>query len=135
MGRPRKNNLNFNLYLSPESKLILQQLKTGSVDQEIAIEDTGIFKSSFLFSAQAARLLELLQRDSKDRGHKKSKGWFVDQALKDYVAKKDEIFFNELKESQQKKGHKKSKGWFVEEALKMKYKDFYDLAKSAPIHP
>ncbi len=129
LRRPKKYNLT--VYISFKTKNILDGLKIGKFEIINNLpESNKIVKDGFQFSPEIERMLELLQRDSKDQGHKKSKGWFIDQALESYVSKKDEIFFEQLKQNQTTKGKKKTKSFFVEEALLTKYEEFYNLAKS-----
>ncbi len=121
MGRARKNNVQLTVYISPKSKWILERLKEGRTPPGDTPEATKNVKDGFQLSAETERLLETLQRDSKDRGDKKSKGWFIDQALDHYVSKGGDKLFRQLEKEQKETGGKKSKGWFVEQALQKKY--------------
>ncbi len=121
MGRSRKNNVQITVYISPKSKRILEGLREGRRSPGDPPDATKNIKDGFKVSEEIEHLLELLQRDSKDRKDKKSKGWFIDRALESYVADQDEQF----------KRKKRTKSECVEQALKIKYRPFYDQAKSS----
>lgn len=131
--KAKTSNKQSSVYLAPESRRFLKDLKTGQIPSDEACYDGEKKKETLQLSAITVRVLELLQRASTDKGDKKSKGWFIDQALQSYVASKDAQFFQELKNDQQTKGKKKSKSWFVEEALKAAYKETYSLTTAVTI--
>lgn len=132
-GRPKKHNVPITVYISSRSKHILDVLKSGEI-ATFTEEETRTIKDGFQVSEETARLLEHLQRDSKDRGDKKSKGWFIDQALEHYVSRGGESLFQRLEKERRETGKEKSKGEFVEDALKVRYGPFYELVKSSGSH-
>ncbi len=132
--RAKKPHKQTSVYLALESRNFLKHLKAGRViAAEISENSLNNEKETLQLSHLTVRVLELLQRDSTDQGNKKSKGWFIDQALQDYRAKKGTAFFKQIEQDQQTRGRKKSKSWFVEDALQLKYRTTYKLAEAATI--
>ncbi len=121
--RPKleKKNLQLTFYLSPQTMILLARLRNKPTKKHSS-EKTKLVRGTFQLSEETERLLETLQRDSKDKGDKKQKGWFIDQALDHYVSKGGDKLFRQLEKDREETGKKRSMGWFVELALQKKYK-------------
>ncbi len=133
-GRPKQEpKLRLTFYLSPKTQDLLNCLTAGKIKINDEGNRTKNVKESFQLLEETERLLEILQRDSKDRKDKKSKGWFIDQAIEYYVATDSQTFFQQQEKDQTSKGKKKTKSTFVEEALRIKYKQSFDLLKTPTI--
>ncbi len=115
----KKKNRHSTFYVSSKTKYFLNRLQGGRPETSPAESKT--VKMAYYLSEESDILLEHLQRKSKDQNKKKSKGWFIDQALEDYVSDGGETLIRRFEKERSEKMPYKSKGWFVEKALQKKY--------------
>ncbi|MFQ5543877.1 MAG: hypothetical protein ACE5FY_05950 [Nitrospiria bacterium] len=112
-------------YLSPEVSDLLDQFQmiaNGEQKSKPKLQGVGEgrkVKATFMVSLEIDALLERLQRESRIKGDKKSKGWFIDQALIAYM--KTNNLPEILQEARDESRYHRIKSWSIKQALEMKY--------------